>query len=115
MVKTVRKVLALGIVAILSAADFPYRPALPGYHYAFPRDHFEHSDFRTEWWYYTGNLRSSDGKRFGFELVFFRQGQRRAEPSENRSMWRVDDVYLAHLAMTDVDGKRFYRGQRLNR
>src|SRR5262249_43056882 len=60
------------------------------------------------------NLRSSEGKRFGFELVFFRQGRRR-EPVENRSAWRVDDVYLAHLALTDIDGKRFFPHERLNR
>ena len=50
-----------------------YRSALPGYHFAFPRDHFSHPDFQTEWWYYTGNLKSADGRRFGFELTFFRQ------------------------------------------
>src|ERR1700680_3690893 len=99
----------------LCAAGPEYQQALPGYRYQFPRDHFEHPDFRTEWWYYTGNLRSSDGKRFGFELVFFRQGQRRGGPVENRSAWRIDDAYLAHLALTDIDGKRFYPDQRLNR
>src|SRR5712692_7033085 len=101
--------------ALLAAStDFHYRVALPGYHYTFPRDHFEHPDFRTEWWYYTGNLRSVDGKRFGFELVFFRQGRRR-EAADNRSTWRIDDLYLAHLALTDIDGKRFYNYRRLNR
>ena len=48
--------------------------ALPGYRYGFPRDHFNHAEFRTEWWYWTGNLRTADGRRFGFELTFFRQG-----------------------------------------
>jgi predicted secreted hydrolase len=99
---------------LVAATGFHYRPALPGYHYVFPRDHFEHADFRTEWWYYTGNLRSTEGKRFGFEMVFFRQGQRR-DPVENRSTWRIDDVYLAHLALTDIDGKRFFWHERLNR
>jgi predicted secreted hydrolase len=106
--------LVLTLVAVAWAVDFPYRPALPGYHYSFPRDHFEHPDFRTEWWYYTGNLRSAEGKRFGFELVFFRRGMRN-EPVENRSAWRIDDVYLAHLALTDIDGRRFYPQERLNR
>jgi len=91
-----------------------YREAVAGYRYSFPRDHFEHPEFRTEWWYYTGNLRDGAGKRFGFELVFFRQGQRRG-PATNSSAWRVDDLYLAHLALTDIDGKHFYNHQRLNR
>jgi predicted secreted hydrolase len=46
--------------------------------------------------------------------VFFRQGRRR-EPAENPSAWRVDDVYLAHLALTDIDGGKFYPQERLNR
>jgi predicted secreted hydrolase len=87
--------------------------AVPGYHYSFPRDHFEHPEFRTEWWYYTGNLRDAEGKRFGFELVFFRQGQERGDA--NPSAWRVDDLYLAHLAVTDIDGRHFYSHERLNR
>ncbi len=91
-----------------------WRAALPGYHYQFPRDHFNHADFRTEWWYYTGNLRAGDGHRYGFELVFFRQGQRRG-PSDNASAWRVDDLYLAHLALTDIDAGRFRYFTRLNR
>ncbi|MDQ2898916.1 MAG: carotenoid 1,2-hydratase [Acidobacteriota bacterium] len=99
---------------LLAVGDFAYRPALPGYHYQFPRDHFEHSQFRTEWWYYTGNVRDAAGKRFGFELVFFRQGADKRDPAD-KSAWRVDDVYLAHLALTDIDGKRFYYTERLNR
>ena len=96
-----------------SAPDV-YRQAEPGYRYSFPRDHFEHPEFRTEWWYYTGNVRDAAGKRFGFELVFFRLGERH-DPVLNTSAWRVDDLYLAHLALTDIDGKRFYNHRRLNR
>jgi predicted secreted hydrolase len=88
--------------------------ALPGYRFQFPRDHFDHPGFRTEWWYYTGNLRAADGHRYGFELVFFRQGERRG-PADNPSAWRVDDLYLAHLAWTDIDGRRFHSYRRLNR
>src|SRR5437868_12124954 len=106
--------IALLAMAGLHAAEAdPYRQAAPGYPYSFPRDHFEHSDFRTEWWYYTGNLRDPAGRRFGFELVFFRQGERRGA-APNRSTWRIDDLYLAHLALTDTDGKRFYNYRRLN-
>src|SRR5579883_2779748 len=98
----------------LFAASPEYRQAVPGYRFQFPRDHFNHPEFRTEWWYYTGNVRSTDGRRYGFELVFFRQAQRRG-PSDNPSAWRVDDLYLAHLALTDIAGKRFHYYKRLNR
>src|SRR5205085_3187973 len=100
-------------LASLLAATPTYREALPGYRYQFPRDHFEHEDFRTEWWYYTGNVRGERGERFGFELVFFRQGAR--HESDNKSAWVAQDVYLAHAAFTDVSGKRFWYEERLNR
>ncbi|HLK62081.1 MAG TPA: lipocalin-like domain-containing protein [Bryobacteraceae bacterium] len=99
---------------LLLLAWMDFRQAVPGYRYEFPRDHFNHPDFRTEWWYYTGNLRSQDGHRYGFELVFFRQGQHRDTPS-NPSAWRVDDLYLAHLALTDIDAHTFRFYKRLNR
>ena len=91
-----------------------YRQAVPGYHIQFPRDHFNHPEFQTEWWYYTGNVRSGNGHRYGFELVFFRLARHRG-PSDNPSAWRADDLYMAHLALTDIDGKHFVYRQRLNR
>src|SRR5271157_4187077 len=89
-----------------------YEAALPGYRYEFPRDHFNHPGYRTEWWYYTGNLKSADGHRFGFEMTFFRQGvsRDRAKTSD----WDVQDIYLAHLALSDLSG-RFYHRERVNR
>ena len=108
-----RSSLLLVLVCLLAASgSAQYQQALPGYHYEFPRDHFSHPDYRTEWWYYTGNLKSADGQRFGFELTFFRQAVTR-EPS--RSPWRIDDLYMAHLALSEINGRRFYHDERLNR
>jgi predicted secreted hydrolase len=90
-----------------------YRTALPGYRYEFPRDHFNHRDFQTEWWYYTGNLKSTNGKRFGFELTFFRQAIRR-DPAKVAA-WDVQDLYFAHLALSDLDDGKFYKAERTNR
>jgi predicted secreted hydrolase len=107
--------LSLCILPLLGGA-FEYREALPGYHYQFPRDHFEHQDFRTEWWYYTGNVTAADGERFGFELVFFREGLRgEAHASDGKSAWDAQDLYLAHAALTDAGGKRFWYEERMNR
>src|SRR4051794_26710577 len=89
-----------------------YRAAVPGYQYQFPRDHFNHPDYQTEWWYYTGNLKAADGHRFGFELTFFRQGVTRGE--SQASPWDVTDIYLAHLALSDLDGGHFYHTERVN-
>ncbi len=105
--------LALGVLG-LYGAEFRYREALPGYVYSFPADHFAHPDFRTEWWYYTGNVVDTKGGKFGFELVFFRVAKNREE-NPNPSAWRADDVYLAHAALTDIAGKHFYYSERTNR
>ena len=102
------------LALLFLAAALDYKVALPGYHFQFPRDHFSHPDYRTEWWYYTGNVRDRGGHRYGFELVFFRQGQDRKQAG-NASAWRVDDLYLAHLALTDSDAGRFRYTKRLNR
>src|SRR5271168_178286 len=111
--------LPLAFASLLESnpAGFVYREALPGYAYQFPRDHFEHQDFRTEWWYYTGNVTGAGGERFGFELVFFRQGNSQTRPEEtgNKSAWAVQDLYLAHAALTDAKGKRFWYDERVNR
>ncbi len=104
----------LTIPVVALPADGPaWSEAVPGYHFQFPRDHFEHQDFRTEWWYYTGNVVDARGKRFGFELVFFRQGQTRV--NDNPSVWAIKDLYLAHAALTDIDGKHFWYDERPSR
>jgi predicted secreted hydrolase len=102
---------------LLIAAVYPafaqYKVALPGYHYEFPHDYFNHPEYQTEWWYYTGNLTTSDGHRFGFELTFFREGVDR--DSQKQGTWDIQDLYLAHLALSDLDGNAFYHRERTNR
>src|ERR1700710_529896 len=87
--------------------------ARPGYQYQFPRDHFAHPDFQTEWWYYTGNLRALNGHRFGYELTFFSQAV--PNSGDGNTVWRPDRFYLAHLALSDIDGHESYHFERLNR
>jgi predicted secreted hydrolase len=102
-----------GVLLVLPTLSGPYRVALPGYKYEFPRDHFSHPDFQTEWWYYTGNLRSVDGRRFGFELTFFREALDR-DPGKT-APWDVRDLYFAHLALSDMDEMQIYHVERTNR
>jgi predicted secreted hydrolase len=99
--------------AAQAARESQYSVALPGYRYEFPRDHFDHPKYQTEWWYYTGNVKSGDGRRFGFELTFFRQGVNR--DAAKAGAWDVRDLYLAHLALSDLDGGHFYHTERTNR
>lgn len=82
--------------------------------WSFPRDHGAHTDFRTEWWYFTGNLRDAAGARYGYQLTFFRQGVNRAPPHPENP-WSLRDAHLAHFALTEVEGPRFRHAERLNR
>lgn len=104
------------LAIVLPASAAQWQLALPGYQYNFPRDYFNHPNYQTEWWYYTGNLRASDGHRFGFELTFFRESMDLPKTLEISSgVWRPDQIYLAHLALSDLDGGEFYYTERLNR
>jgi len=80
----------------------------------FPADHSAHPAFRTEWWYVTGNLDSQSGRRFGVQLVFFRQALAAHVPARPASL-AARDVILAHAAVTDIDGGRFHHDERLAR
>ena len=82
--------------------------------FSFPEDHGPHPDYGVEWWYYTGNLEAEGGRHFGFELTFFRIGLD-SDPDLRRSSWGASQLYMAHLGLTDVRGKRFYSFERFSR
>jgi predicted secreted hydrolase len=82
----------------------------------FPRDFGAHPDFRTEWWYYTGNLQSRDGQHFGFELTIFRVGVLSPIVELPKdSNWSSRDIYFAHFAISDIGSNHFYAFQRYSR
>lgn len=89
--------------------------AAPGYQYRFPRDHGAHERFRTEWWYYTGHVTAADGRRFGFELTFFRRGIPPDQIQTLPSKWSIQQLYLAHFALTDLNSGRFYYADKVSR
>jgi predicted secreted hydrolase len=86
--------------------------------WSFPKDHGRHDGFKTEWWYFTGNLRDrATGRRFGYQLTFFRSGfvPATAAVATRPSPWAMTDLYFAHAAISDVDGKRLLYADRLSR
>jgi len=87
--------------------------AAPGYDFSFPRDHAGHPDNRIEWWYYTGNLETKAGRRFGYQLTFFRVGVVREPASASR--WALRDLYMAHFAISDIERQSFHSFERINR
>ena len=82
--------------------------------WSFPRDHGSHPGYRTEWWYFTGILRSSHGERYGFQLTFFRQGIR-LRPTDPGNAWSIRDIYLAHFTVTNVQTGQFVVNERVSR
>ena len=115
---------AILLIALVAGADRGetasteqhWRSALPGWRYEFPRDHRAHSDFKTEWWYFTGNLFDETGRRFGYELTFFRQGIiPPPERNPERSRFVVNDLKFAHFTITDASGRRFLFEEKASR
>ncbi len=95
-------------------ANDAFERALTVREFTFPADHGPHPSFRNEWWYVTGNLDDEDGRRFGFELTIFRFSLTPFAP-ESPSAWRSNQVYIAHLAVTDAEREDFLVAQRYSR
>ena len=88
-------------------------------HLEFPEDHGPHFGYRTEWWYYTGNLTSDNGRRYGFQFTIFRTqisppGHEKRWP-QPFSSWRTQQIYLGHLALTDISGKKHLQDEKIAR
>ncbi len=105
---------SLCALALLVQAPDGFQVAQPGYAFRFPRDHGSHEGFRSEWWYLTGHLWTQEGRRFGYQVTFFRQA---LPPGSWRGTqaWRTDQVHLAHAALMDEGAGRFTHDERLNR
>lgn len=104
-------------VAIRTVGAYHFLNANVPWVFHFPRDHAAHDGFASEWWYFTGHVRAKDGRRFGFELTFFRLGLRPGDvrPKGGQSAWRGNEIFPAHFAITDVDGKQFVHYERFGR
>ncbi|MDQ4079060.1 MAG: hypothetical protein M3220_22805 [Chloroflexota bacterium] len=80
----------------------------------FPDAYGPHPDYQTEWWYYTGNVQTADGRPFGYELTFFRRALVPGTP-ERTSEFATHHLYMSHFAITDASGEEFYYDQRFER
>lgn len=134
-----RWAVTLSVLLLLAAAAYSLWPSAPepsseryslqgllggdsgGYAHAdhvrqfhFPADHGAHPDFRSEWWYLTGNLMADDGTQYGFQFTIFRFALA-PQPREGRSDWGTRQAYMAHFALTDIDGGRIHAFERFSR
>lgn len=103
------------VVAALSGpADESFARAYEPIDLTFPADHGAHPGYRTEWWYYTGNLEAAGGERYGFQLTFFRSALAPTLPERSSEM-ATNQVYMAHFAVTDGAAQRHASFERFSR
>jgi predicted secreted hydrolase len=98
----------------LSAGDPGFERAYRPRPFSFPDDFGPHERFRTEWWYFTGNLQTQGRRRFGYELTFFRFALTPHRPA-SQSAWRTNQLYMAHFALTDAKTGGFFADERFSR
>jgi predicted secreted hydrolase len=82
--------------------------------FVFPEDHGPHPDFRTEWWYFTGNLTDKENRKFGYQFTIFRTALTKKKEIRN-SDWGSNQIYMAHFAITDIEKNEFYFEERFSR
>ncbi len=103
------------ITDILSTDDTgSYRRATRPFTLRFPWDHGAHPEFKHEWWYFTGNVVSKEGHRFGYQFTLFRSALT-PQPRTGPSAWTTNQIYMGHLAVTDVNNGSFYHDERFAR
>ena len=92
-----------------------FAEVIPGRDFAFPRDHGPHPDYKTEWWYFTGNLEAENGERFGYQLTLFRIGLTEKDRQENESRWATDFLMMGHLGLSRASKRDFFTFERFAR
>jgi predicted secreted hydrolase len=95
-----------------------YRRATEVRPFRFPADHGPHPGYKTEWWYVTGNLTGPDAQPYGYELTIFRLGLTPPDTTLDATLssgWRTNQLYMAHLAITDGASETFHSFERFQR
>ncbi|MCW8906685.1 MAG: carotenoid 1,2-hydratase [Sedimenticola sp.] len=104
---------ASGLLSSLSPEGFARARTVR--EFRFPEDHGGHPDYRNEWWYFTGNLESGEGRRFGYQVTFFRFSLQPPTDDSPPSAWAGNPVWMAHVALTDAEGGGHLAQERLIR
>ena len=123
-----RNLLCVFVVMVLAGYSITIRPAQGASEFKtvrspcslrFPADHGPHPGYRSEWWYYTGNLQSSGGRQFGYQVTIFRYqtsppGDAEQWPDPG-SAWRTQQVFIAHAAVADLEMNVHHQSQTVAR
>jgi predicted secreted hydrolase len=82
-----------------------YLDVTPDYKVKFPQDLYYKKDYSVQWWYFTGHLFNENGREFGYELTFFVIN---VQKKDYKSRFGVNNVYISHFAISDVERNKFY-------
>ena len=93
--------------------------------FEFPQDHLAHPDYKTEWWYFSGHLRINNETaknkepRFAYQFTLFRFAlapeNHNGHLTKDTSDWRSRHIYMAHVALTDLQTGQYYQKERFSR
>ncbi len=97
-----------------SDSDGNFDRATAPRNFSFPDDFGTHDSYRTEWWYFTGNIEDEKDREFGYQLTFFRYSPT-SETLQTGSAWRTRQFYMAHLAVSDIRANRLHAFERFSR
>ncbi len=106
-------ILSVGLYVACSDEEPEFLSVTPDLSINLPADHAAHPDYKTEWWYYTGHLKGENGKKYGFQLTWFRVG---LTPEEQReSKFGSGTFYFAHFGLTEKDDETFRHAEAISR
>lgn len=99
--------------ALLGGGNDSFKKVLPGQTIQLPEDHAAHPDYRSEWWYLTGNLKDEQGREYGMQWTLFRQAIEQELRTTNP--WLTPQLWLAQFAITDLDRGTHQQDERASR
>ena len=99
--------------ALLGGGNDSFKKVQPGQTIQLPEDHAAHPDYRSEWWYLTGNLKDEQGREYGMQWTLFRQGIEQELRTSNP--WLTPQLWLAQFAITDLDRGSHQQDERASR
>ncbi len=99
--------------ALLGGGSDSFKKVQPGQTITLPEDHAAHPDYRSEWWYLTGNLKDEQGREYGMQWTLFRQGIEQELRTSNP--WLTPQLWLAQFAITDLDRGSHQQDERASR
>lgn len=104
--------------AVLGGNGDHFKKAMPGQPIQLPADHGAHPDYRSEWWYLTGNLKDEQGRAYGLQWTLFRQGVSRrgmASSITTDNLWLTPQLWLAQFAITNLASGKHLQDERTSR